>query len=1054
MTSKKNWKQSLLGSVCAFAVITPQVLAQDDITEIPELEEITVTGSRIVRTSPDTLFPTVGIDAGQIDNRGFYSLGEAIADIPLFSSTGNSDTDFNQSSVDLGLSFVDLFGLGSQRTLTLVNGKRVVSSSSPQPDRSTGSSGLQVDLNTIPTALIDRVEVVTVGGAPVYGADAIAGTVNVILKDDFEGLDLDVQGGMSGSSDAENVRARATYGLNFDDEKGNIVFSVEYSKRNGLRQTDRPGANSLQLTDPAINSDPGFFSNNNPINIFVEDSAILGASQFGSPVITALTGGTTVQVIDGFGVVGGPQNANGDLLMFDASGELITVPVGDGNGTSVLTHNQADFPGIYRERDFTSMLNESERYVISSLGKYDFSDNVTGTFRFNYSKLDASQPVSTPLVAGFGVPIIPLSSSNPFLSQTARTELSAATNFGLPFFASGPRGLGRALTEFGTEGNRSDVENWSLSAGVEGEFEAGDRSFNWDVTYSYGKNNAVNTSPNGAVANAFTLAIDPVLVDATDTIVTDVAAYNDISTFSFDASAGGYTGPDGQRIVCRSFITGASGGANCLPFNPFGNQNPEAVIASLAAQSQLFTNIEQQFVQANIGGGLFDLPAGEVAFALGIEYRREEASFEADTLTTQGALLEQVAPISPISGNFESRELYLETLIPVVGDETLGTDFGFRLDLEGAARLIDNNRTGSDWVWTIGGRMYFGDNVIIRGNVTKSVRSPGIGELFSGDVNVNASLSDPCRSAFVNSGPVPETRLSNCVDGVLAAGLAADAAEAETFLSTFGFFSLTPGVVSGNPDLENETANAWTIGLVLQPETIPGLTVTADWNDIRIDNTIVNLSGAQVLTSCYDISINIASNPFCDQFTRDASFNLTSFEAGWTNQGFVDFAGFTGSLTYNFSVSGLIETADAPGSITLRGVWNHLSRYQTSSDGLLILENDGVLGREKNRAQMSISYNGGGFGITWETNYRSGGFIDIGEKSAVENGTKPVFEFNEFNATWVHDLALTYDINEDISARFIVNNITKFNQPRELRQLASVQSRIGRSFLVGLSARF
>ena len=209
-----------------------------EVAEAP-IEEIVVTGSRIQRSPTEYLLPTVSIDGDYLDNRGSLNLGEAINEIPLFSTAGNDDYDFNQAATDVGLTFVDLFGLGSERTLTVLNGRRMVSSSSPQPNRATGSSGLQVDINSIPTALVERIDTVTVGGAPIYGADAIAGVVNVILRDDFEGFELDAQGSQSQEGDAGSLRGRLVYGRNLANDRGNIAVAIEYAERAGL-PADRP----------------------------------------------------------------------------------------------------------------------------------------------------------------------------------------------------------------------------------------------------------------------------------------------------------------------------------------------------------------------------------------------------------------------------------------------------------------------------------------------------------------------------------------------------------------------------------------------------------------------------------------------------------------------------------------------------------------------------------------------------------------------------------------------------------------------------------------------
>jgi outer membrane receptor for ferrienterochelin and colicin len=174
------------------------------------LEEIIVTGSRIARPDLERLQPTTVISARTLDDRGYTDVGEALNELPGFGVPPASSAN-TQSSFGIAQSFVDLYSLGSQRTLTLVNGRRFVSSNTPSLNGPT-NPGQQVDLNVIPTKLIERIETISVGGAPIYGADAISGTVNIILKKDFSGLDLDAQVGTSSRSDASSARARALWG--------------------------------------------------------------------------------------------------------------------------------------------------------------------------------------------------------------------------------------------------------------------------------------------------------------------------------------------------------------------------------------------------------------------------------------------------------------------------------------------------------------------------------------------------------------------------------------------------------------------------------------------------------------------------------------------------------------------------------------------------------------------------------------------------------------------------------------------------------------------------
>src|ERR1700683_3378984 len=211
----------------AHAQVTPKAAAPEDTT----LQEVVVTGSRIARPEFDNLEPTTTVDSKTFDQRGYLDVGQALSELPAFGVQPSSAAN-TQAGFGIAQSFVDLYGLGSQRTLTLVNGRRFVSSNTASfnntgSNSTVGGPGSQVDLNVIPTKLIDHVETVSVGGAPIYGADAIAGVVNIILKKDYQGLDVDGQVGASGQGDAWNYRTRILAGQNLFDGRANITGVAE-----------------------------------------------------------------------------------------------------------------------------------------------------------------------------------------------------------------------------------------------------------------------------------------------------------------------------------------------------------------------------------------------------------------------------------------------------------------------------------------------------------------------------------------------------------------------------------------------------------------------------------------------------------------------------------------------------------------------------------------------------------------------------------------------------------------------------------------------------------
>src|SRR5690606_5910837 len=241
-------------------------------------EVIIVTGSRIQLRSVDTREPTLVLSSEEIEQRAFNNIGDALETIPAFAPPSSNPVGGQAGSFGAGQTFINFFGLGSQRTLTLVNSRRYVSSNTTSIFGPV-AAGSQVDLNTIPTLMVDRVETVAVGGAPIYGADAIAGTVNIILKNRFEGLQLHAQNGISNEGDAHEYRLAALGGTSFAGSRGQIVSSVEYNNSEGLLYSDREQtARGLCYACP---SDPDFpFANQ-----LIEDRRIPILSVFGAPTI-------------------------------------------------------------------------------------------------------------------------------------------------------------------------------------------------------------------------------------------------------------------------------------------------------------------------------------------------------------------------------------------------------------------------------------------------------------------------------------------------------------------------------------------------------------------------------------------------------------------------------------------------------------------------------------------------------------------------------------------------------------------------------------------------
>ncbi|MEX0341140.1 MAG: TonB-dependent receptor plug domain-containing protein, partial [Erythrobacter sp.] len=461
--------------IAALAISTP-VLAQDTAEGIADEQAeaapaqdnaIVVTGSRIRRANRDTLEPSIVVGSEQIEERGLTNVGEVLEDQPAFGPPASNPVGGQSGSFGSGQSFINFFGLGSQRTLTLVNSRRYVSSNTASIFGPV-AAGSQVDLNTIPTLMVDRIETIAVGGAPIYGADAIAGTVNIILKDRFEGVRFDAQMGIAEEGDAREYRVGAMAGTSFADGRGNVVAAVEYNKTEGLLYTDRE--RTAQGLFYAAPNDP-----NSPFdNVIINDRRIPILSEFGSP--------TSIDIIPGFGF--DFTDANGNSLVFDANGNLIPLDFGTRYGVV----NSSGGNG-FSLSPLQNLLSPVERYLGAIQASYDVTDTITAFLEGQYASSKGtelrSQPVyNTWLFGDAGDPdgnlIIPL--SNPFLSDSARATIASQLPAGQDFFY-----LGRANTDLISGEGSSTVEVYRLAGGLRGDLYLGSRNLNWEVSGVYGR---------------------------------------------------------------------------------------------------------------------------------------------------------------------------------------------------------------------------------------------------------------------------------------------------------------------------------------------------------------------------------------------------------------------------------------------------------------------------------------------------------------------------------------------------------------------------------------
>lgn len=954
----------------------------------PKLEEVIITGSRIARPANDREDPTIVVPSQTLVKRGYNNVGQALTELPEFGVQPSSQQN-DQSAYGVGQSFVDLYSLGSQRTLTLVNGRRFVSSNTASLS-SSGGPGSQVDLNDIPIQLIDSVETVSIGGAPIYGADAIAGTVNVITKKHYQGVSLDAQWGSEGY-DARNYKLSLLAGRNFAGGRGNIVGVVEYTYSSGLTGPQVPyvaaTAGSAFLT-PAV---PGKYA-----NVLVPDETAPFISTSGVPMLdygTLYGNGlpwTNCQV--------GICNAAGQPLAFSPGSSALT-PYNLGTPTGNVIFNSGG-DGI-NFVDFENLQARISRLNADTLGHFDWTDHLQtyweGWFTQAHNLGLATQPLYQSAVTAPPGPLV-VSVHNPYLSAADQATLANAM---AAYATSGFLGSGihldpnwnpnyfylsRASSDLqgGRDGNNDVLGRGVI--GMKGDFSVFDRDYNWDVAANYGYSRVISLQPALDLQNEQN-ALDSVL-DSSGQIV----------------CAPGYTN--------SPFPTVSS---TCAPLNPFGYGSPSAAARAYVTHIATAESYDtQRDVTANLTGPIVELPAGSWKFAAGFENRREAAVFAPDAFMTASPSPNYgtASPVvTAVEGSYRTNEVYAESLIPLF-EPKLDIPALHRVEVEGAIRRVDNSLAGSTNTWAAGLRWAPTRDILFRINKTTSIRAPAVTELFLPAATSFEFGADPCDHSQVGLQPNPAQTAKNCA----AAGL-----DSSTFTST-AVNATVEGTTSGNTALQSEVAHSYTWGVVLTPRWVPHLSVSFNYLDINLTGAISELNLTDLLAACYDSPAypNVSS---CDHFKRSAAGQITSFDDGFVNAGLLHFQGTTLEFNYQFDLPWKL------GAMEWTGNYLDTKTLKTQIGQEPVANLAGVLAGPgvstivpKSRGSIAATYRKGPFSWYWQGQFSSG--LNISNVAPADT-----FNISSVHRWWLINSSAAYQVTGNVGLRLIVDNVFNKRPP-------------------------
>ncbi|WP_374592715.1 TonB-dependent receptor plug domain-containing protein [Sphingosinicella sp.] len=589
----------------ATAAWTAQAFAQQageqaDTAEEQVAETIIITGTRISRPELDFANPVTTLSADAIAQSGKTNIADFLTQSPALvgsqtgSLTGGSESEFGEA----GLNLLDLRNLGTDRTLVLVDGRRHVSALA-------GSAA--VDINAIPTDLIEAVDVLTGGASAIYGADGVSGVVNFRLKHDFEGITARGQIGISQRGDGGNRYGAITAGTNFSEGRGNIAAAYEYNKEDRLNELQRsrlrnPRAKWLYRNQGDIPDDPNIPDYIPYNDVRYADSARMGAVDVDFDYASDFEG-------------------DGDIydrgLVLEESGGYA-----QGGSSTPIDGYQGDlFPGL-------------ERHLFNVLGRYEFSDAFTLFAEGKYVRTKAwTQQQPTYDFYLFQT------AENPFMPDSIRDAIvpgAAAAAYEDPEM---PDGVWVTRDNFDLGVNFEENVRQTLRGviGASGNFS---EHLKYEVSYVYGQTKTRTFSQGNRLEAEWQAAID---------VVAD---------------------PDTGAPICRTMLDPDNPFPNCVPYNIFGeNVRDPAAIGFVTTDSLSRAKVTQHVVSGSISGdtgAFFNLPGGPVGFAVGAEYRKEKSTFDPDPVIRDG--LTWYGAIQPSSGSFDVKEVFAEINLPLLKD--------------------------------------------------------------------------------------------------------------------------------------------------------------------------------------------------------------------------------------------------------------------------------------------------------------------------------------------------------------------------------------------------
>ncbi|QGH65113.1 TonB-dependent receptor [Xanthomonas oryzae pv. oryzicola] len=845
--------------------LTPAFVATAQEQSAPStttLDRIEITGSRIRSVDVETAQPVFTVTQQDIQKSGLVSVGDILQNLSIAGTQTYSKAAVLTSDPEQGGQYVNLYNLNENRTLVLVNGKRWTSS----------LNGL-TDMSTIPSSLIERIEVLKDGASAIYGSDAVAGVVNIILRKNYDGAEASAYFGQNGRGDGSKEQYSFTAGTTTD--RASLVFGVNYTNEDPVWAKDR--------------------------------------------TLTRYSAGPN-HIEDGLSATGpwGRFNSNDETYILNHTGSFDGKGVGTDSRNLANYHNDITTDDYFNSTDQMMLQQSSKNKSIFTTGSYNLTDSLTFKSTAMYSERDSNRQIAGYPLQAASQPQFPVGISGSSYYNPVGQDINS-------WF--------RRTVEL-PRTTESNVKTLHFDAALEGVFDVGSHGWNWDVGFNYNKYDVTQVSRGNINLLALQKALGPSFLNAQGQVQCGTAA--------------------------SPLPLGTSNAlGQCTPFNILGGPSastPNALQYINALGQATQQSLSKQWT-ANLTGGLFDLPAGELGFAAGVEHRQVSGYDYPDQLSSAGYTTDLAAQAT--EGRYQTNEAYLELLIPVLKDLPGVKELSFDV----AARYSNYSRFGD----TTNSKFSFTwkpiDDLLVRGTYGTGFRAPTLSDTFGGGSQTFDTFTDPCDATFGSLGNAGVA--ARCATQVPAGFRQTDSAgKPVARRDVQGNAPFNSGV--GNAELQPEYSITRTVGMVYSPHWVQGLDFSVDWYRISISNIITALSANDVLNNCY---LNNLEN-YCANFARDSvTGQVTTLSRGNVNLGRLETEGYNFGVRYRMP-----ETAYGKFAVNLDT--NYLATYKSQTQADADWANyAGYWNFPRVRATLGLNWSLGSLSANWDLRYY-GGFRD------------------------------------------------------------------------------